>query len=149
MKSPTEFARRVFFWCGLYGVIVIAPQYFLEHIVGQQYPPAITHPEYFYGFVGVGLAWQLTFLLISRDPIAMRPVMLGGVAEKFSFACSTFALIAASRAPAPLGIFAAIDFIMGVLFLISYFACGKAAQTRQTGLQVNDDDDATVVDAGR
>lgn len=99
MKSNVEFARRVFFWAGIYGVLVIAPQYFLEQRVGQEYPPAITHPEYFYGFVGVGLAWQIAFLLMSRDPIGMRPVMLA--------------------------VFAAIDLLLGVLFFICYLRCGK------------------------
>jgi len=44
------------FAAGIYGIAVIAPQYFMEAQVGRDYPPAITHPEYFYGFVGVGLA---------------------------------------------------------------------------------------------
>ena len=123
MKPNSDFSKRVFFWAGIYGVIVIAPQYFLEQQVGQQYPPAITHPEYFYGFVGVGLAWQFAFLAIARNPVSMRPVMLPAVFEKFSFAASTLALVAASRSPASLGVFATIDFILGVLFLVCYFRC--------------------------
>ena len=71
------FARRIFFWAGIYGLIVLVPQYLLERRNGQNFPPIITHPEYYYGFIGVGLAWQVAFLLISGDPVRFRPLMLG------------------------------------------------------------------------
>ena len=45
------FARRVFLTTGLYGVIVIAPQFFLEKSV----TPAVSHPEQYYGFLGAVL----------------------------------------------------------------------------------------------
>ena len=61
---------------GVYGLIVMAPNYFLERQISQNDPPPITHPEYFYGFVGVALAWQVAFLLISREPVRLRPLML-------------------------------------------------------------------------
>jgi len=77
-----NFARRVFFWSGVYGLIVLLPQYFLEAKTGRDFPPAITHPEFFYGFIGVGLAWQVLFLIIAQDPVRYRPVMLCGALEK-------------------------------------------------------------------
>ena len=71
------FARRVFQVAGIYGLIVMLPQYFLEQRIGRDAPPAITHPEYFYGFIGVVVAWQLCFLAIARDPVRLRlPVQL-------------------------------------------------------------------------
>lgn len=45
------FARRVFFIAAVYGVIVLVPQYFMEARSGRDFPPPITHPEHFYGFV--------------------------------------------------------------------------------------------------
>ena len=30
MKAPIAFARRVFFWAGIYGIIAIVPLYVLE-----------------------------------------------------------------------------------------------------------------------
>ena len=48
-----KFARIVFLVAGIYGLLVVAPQYFLEARIGRDTPPAITHPEFFYGFVGV------------------------------------------------------------------------------------------------
>lgn len=48
-----KFAKRVFSVAGLYGVIVIVPMYFAEGRIGRDHPPAITHPEFYYGFLGV------------------------------------------------------------------------------------------------
>jgi hypothetical protein len=62
------FARRLFLIAGSYGLLVLTPQYLLEGRIGRDQPPAITHPEYFYGFVGLGMAWQFAFLVIARDP---------------------------------------------------------------------------------
>lgn len=59
-----KFARIVFLVAGIYGLIVLLPLYFLEAQTGRDYPPPITHPEYYYGFVGVGVAWLLAFLVI-------------------------------------------------------------------------------------
>jgi hypothetical protein len=38
------FARRVFMGAGIYGVVALAPLYFLEERIGRDLPPAITHP---------------------------------------------------------------------------------------------------------
>lgn len=52
------FARYLFCFAAIYGFLVLVPQYFLEEHIGRDYPPPITHPEHFYGFLGVALAWQ-------------------------------------------------------------------------------------------
>jgi hypothetical protein len=80
------FATRVFLIAGIYGLLVLLPQYFLEGKHGRDFPPPITHPEYYYGFVGVALAWQIAFFIISRDPVRYRPIMIAAIAEKASFA---------------------------------------------------------------
>src|SRR5438309_516421 len=59
-----KFATRVYFIAGIYGLIAVLPNFFLENKNSHDYPPAITHPEYYYGFFGVGLAWQILFILI-------------------------------------------------------------------------------------
>jgi len=71
-----KFARIVFLIAGIYGILVLTPLYFLEQTIGRETPPPITHPEFFYGFVGVGLAWQIVFLIIARDPLRFRPMMI-------------------------------------------------------------------------
>jgi hypothetical protein len=62
-----RFARRVFLIAGIFVLIVLTPQLFLEARLGQDYPPAVTHPEFYYGFVAVGLAWQVLFLVAATD----------------------------------------------------------------------------------
>src|SRR5678815_2851114 len=75
MKPPVSadqmairFARTVFTCAGIWGFVVLTPLYFSFDLVGRFYPPAITHPDFFYGFIGVAIAWQIVFLLIGRDP---------------------------------------------------------------------------------
>jgi hypothetical protein len=114
------FARRVFFWSGIYGLVALLPQYFLEKKVGIDTPPAITHPEYFYGFVGVGLAWQVAFLVIARDPARFRPLMIPCFLEKLSFFVAAVALFLAGRAPGIILGLGCLDLTLGLLFLESY-----------------------------
>jgi hypothetical protein len=112
------FARRVFLTAGIYGLIVIAPQLFLEAKTSRDYPPAITHPEFYYGFVGTALAWQVAFLVIARDPVRYRPLMpVAALIEKFVFGIAGLLLFFQGRVPPPFVLFAGIDLVLGLLFL--------------------------------
>jgi hypothetical protein len=57
----------------------------MEGIIAKQTPPPITQPEFFYGFVGVSLAWQVLFLFLARDPQRYRLMMLPSILEKISY----------------------------------------------------------------
>ena len=120
MASDYRFARWVFRIAGGYGLIVIIAAYFSEASVNRDYPPAITHREYFYGFMGVTLAWQLAFLVISMDPARFRPLMLVAVVEKLGFFLPGVILWLRGVLPPPLVAGAPIDFVLGVLFAVSY-----------------------------
>lgn len=121
-----RFAKYTFIVAGIYGLIVTIPQYFLETKNGIDYPPAITHPEYFYGFVGVVMAFQIIFLLIGSDPLRYRPLMLvSALFEKFPFVIAVYALYALGRVYSIMVGLATIDLILGVLFIISYFKTAK------------------------
>ncbi len=111
---------RLFWIAGIYGVIVVVPLYFLEHRVGRDYPPPITHAEFLYAFAGVGLAWQIAFFIIATDPARYRLIMIPSALEKFSFAGAIAVLFAQGRVPMPLCAFAAIDLALGILFLIAF-----------------------------
>jgi hypothetical protein len=115
-----KFARCVFLLAGIYGVLVVVPQFFLERQVGIDYPPPITHPEYFYGFAGVALAWQFAFLIISRDPVRFRPIMLPGIMEKAAFGFATIALYLEERLAWQMLVFGLVDLVFGVLFLMAW-----------------------------
>jgi hypothetical protein len=136
-----RFARRVFTGAAVYGVLALAPQYFLEERIGRDYPPPITHPEHFYGFVGVALAWQVLFLLIARDPVRYRPAMLVAVLEKLVFAVPAAVLFVADRVPAAVLGFGLVDLTLAVLFLAAYRATPERAResgSPQVGLGTRD-----------
>lgn len=120
MSPSPRFAKAVFLGAGIYGILVLAPQYFLEHKVGVDYPPAITHPEYFYGFVGLALVWQFAFVLISRDVVRFRPLMPIAVLEKLSFAGAAAVLMVHARIPTAVFAMGMLDLLLGVLFLVAW-----------------------------
>jgi len=65
MNLGPKFAKRVFLLAGIYGVVVLLPQYFVEWALDL--PAPMAQPEHFYGFIGVALSWQFAFLLIAGD----------------------------------------------------------------------------------
>lgn len=113
-------ARNVFRVAGIYGLLVVFPLYFLEQRIGIDYPPAITHAEYFYGFIGVTLAWQIMFLFISTDPLRYRKLMIPCMIEKLSFVPAFFVLFPQGRFPLMLIPAGSIDLLLGLLFLLSF-----------------------------
>ena len=92
-----KFAKYTFYAAGIYGLIALLPQYFLEAKNGADFPPALTHPEFYYGFVGVALAFQVAFLIIGGNPAKYRAMMIPSILEKFSFAIAVYALFAANH----------------------------------------------------
>lgn len=120
-------ARRIFLIAGIYGLAVIVPPYFMEARIGQDYPPAITHPENYYGFLGVTLAWQIAYLVIASDPLRYRPLMLVAVFAKWSFVAAVAMLYWQGRVAGPVLGFAAVDFVFGMLFLLAFRRVGRVA----------------------
>jgi hypothetical protein len=120
-----RFAKWVFLLAGITGILVIVPPFFLEARTGQDYPPPINHPEYYYGFFGVTLAWQFMFLVIGSDPVRYRPAMLPAMLEKASFALAFPILFALGRVPAVWLGFASMDATWLVLFVISFLRTPK------------------------
>lgn len=123
-----KFARWTYLIAGIYGLLVLVPQYFLEEKNGRDYPPVINHPEYYYGFIGVAIAWQLAFLIISKDPRRYRPLMIASVIEKFSYGIAVVILYLQGRTGSMVLSTGMIDMVLGTLFLI---ACKKASQTEK------------------
>jgi hypothetical protein len=115
-----RFARWLFAICGLYGIVALAPLYFMETKLGQDYPPPINHPEFFYGNIGVALAWQVAFLVMCVDPGRFRPIMLVGVLEKLGYGVPAVILYLQGRSPALVLCTGLVDLLMAVLFLAAY-----------------------------
>ena len=120
-----KFARYVFAAAGIIGILVLVPLYFTIDKIGTDNPPAVTHPEFYYGFTGVALAFQLVFLTIASDPMKYRPLMLASIVEKAAFVIPTFYLYSQGRVAGPILGGAALDLIWGILFVVSYFKTGS------------------------
>ena len=127
------FARRTFRIAGVYGLLLLLPMYLLEGRIGRDFPPPITHPEHFYGFLGVAAAWQVAFLVIARDPVRFRPLMPVAVLEKASFGLAAVALWTGGRIPAPVLIPGLIDLALGVLFVVAYLRTPRGALRDRAG----------------
>jgi hypothetical protein len=115
-----RFARWVFLVAGICGIVITAPMSFLEERLGLDSPPAITHPEFYYGFIGVTLAWQFLFLAIAFDPMRLRLAMPAAIFEKTSFVIAILVLWMVGRATGSVVGFAALDAVWMVLFSIAF-----------------------------
>ena len=116
-----KFAKIVFWIAGIWGLLVITPLYFLFDIIGQKDPPPITHPGFFYGFVGCALAWQVAFCFIARDPVRYRPLILPSILEKVTYSVAIVTLVLQGRTNPRDLVFAGTDSLLGILFVIAYF----------------------------
>lgn len=124
--GSVRFARWVFLLAGTVGLIEIVPLYFMESMIGRMQPPALTHPGFYYGFVGVTLAWQIAFLIIARDPVRYQPLMPALFLEKLLYPAAVFTLYAQGREPAQNLGTAMLDLVWFVLFVVVW------AKLRQT-----------------
>jgi len=115
-----KFAKIVFYAAGIWGVLVLTPLYFMFDVIGRQDPPPITHPGFYYGFVGAGLAWQIAFLLIATNPARFRSLMIACMIEKFSYAASLVVLYLQRRLRPSDLTFAVVDLLLGVLFVAAF-----------------------------
>jgi hypothetical protein len=112
-------AKWVFLLAGASGLVMVAPLYWEERFF-QDYPPAINRPEFYYGFAGLCLAWQVMFLVIASDPARYRPAMVPAMLEKAGFAFAIPSLYAAGRVPAVWLGFASMDATWLVLFVAAF-----------------------------
>ena len=115
-----KFAKAVFWIAGIWGVLVLTPLYFMFDLIGQKDPPPITHPAFYYGFVGVGLAWQVAFFIIATDPVRFRPLMIACMIEKFGGAAALGILYLQGRLHPSDLTFAMADLVFGVLFVFAF-----------------------------
>lgn len=123
-----QFAKWVFRLAGIYGIVTVAPLYFLEGAITRATGP-ISHPEYFYGFVGLCVVWQILFLLISSDPSRWRPAMPVAVLEKLSFSLPVLALYVGRRVDSSVTVFASIDLVWAALFAAAFLQSAAHART--------------------
>jgi hypothetical protein len=122
-----KFAKVVFTVAGVWGLLLVTPLYLLFNTLSRQYPPSITHPEFYYGFVGVALAWQITFLIIASDPVRFRLIMIPSILEKLGYTGAIIVLYLQGRVAQSNLIFAGVDVLLCGLFVMAFV---KAADDR-------------------
>lgn len=126
--TDMTFAKRLYLVAGIYGLIVLVPQFFMEAKTGQDFPPAVTHLEFYYGFVGVAVAWQVLFLILARDPVRYRLMMIPAILEKAAFGLAVVLLYLQHRVSTFLLCFGTVDLILGALFVVAYLKTGDRAE---------------------
>ena len=127
-----KFAKILFRIAAIWGLLTLTPLYFIFNLIGQKDPPPITHPAFFYGFVGAALAWQFAFVIIATDPTRYRPLMIPSVFEKFSYAIAVVILVAQGRMHSSDLLFGVVDLLLGTLFVIAYLRTPNRESPRTT-----------------
>lgn len=121
-----RFAKYVFLIAGCWGLLIVTPLYFLYDTVGRRYPPALTHPDFYYGFAAVTLAWQLAFLLIATDPMRFRPLMMVAIIEKLGYVVTLWTLYVQDRVAFGQFVVVSPDAILGILFVAALVKTPRA-----------------------
>ncbi|HYD12206.1 MAG TPA: hypothetical protein VEC11_05110 [Allosphingosinicella sp.] len=116
MKTP----RLIFTMAGIYGLLILTPFLFLERRIAEAAPGGMTHPEYYYGFLGAALVMQLVYLAIGRDPGRLRPLMPIAALAKTAFFLTILVLYLQERVPAPALEFASVDALLAFAFLYAW-----------------------------
>jgi len=120
MNSGVKFAKIVYWAAGIWGVLILTPLYFIIDQIAIKDPPAVTHPLFYYGFAGVGLAWQAAFMIIATCPVRYRPMMIATWVEKFAYAAAAWVLYLQGRLHVVDVGFASIDLVWLLLFIVAY-----------------------------
>jgi hypothetical protein len=126
-----RFAKFVFVIAGVWGALVLMPLYFLSDRIGRHDPPAITHVEYYYGFLGVALAWQLAFLVIGSDPVRFRLMMVPAMAEKFGHVVTMAVLFMRGQLNTRQFAVNLPDLLLGLLFLAAFLKTAGGGSSRE------------------
>jgi hypothetical protein len=123
-----RFAKIAFRIAGIWGLLIIVPLYFLFDLTGIHNPPAITHPEFYFGFVGVTVVWQLAFFVIASDPIRFRPFILIAILEKLAYILTIPILYLQHRVAANQLLWVGTDSVLCLLFIASYVKTSASSQ---------------------
>jgi hypothetical protein len=116
-----KFAKIVFWSASAFGVLLLTPLYFMFDLAGRLDPPPITHPQFYYGFVGVALVWQFVYFEIGTDPVRFRPMMLLSVLAKGSYVGALLVLYLQGRISPVQAATGVPDALLMVLFVSAFW----------------------------
>ncbi len=126
-----RFAKRVFIGAGVWGLAIVTPMFFLYDYIGRHYPPALTHPDFYYGFLTVTFCWQLAFLIIGSDPGRFRPMMIVAVLEKVTYVSALAWLTLRGDLRFEQSAVGIPDFVLGLLFVAAFANTTSSAPTEE------------------
>jgi hypothetical protein len=107
-----RFARRMFRWSAIWGVLVLTPLYLL--------PPPPVRAEAFYGFIGSALAFQAVYWIIGGDPSRFRALMPVAAVAKVSFVVPSIVLFVLGRMDAATLALILVDLVLAVGFMVAW-----------------------------
>ena len=119
-------ARLTFTIAGIYGLLVLTPFLFMERAIAERTPGGLTHPEYYYGFLGAALVMQLFYLTIGRDPLRYRPLMPLCTLAKLAFFMPVLILFLEDKVPAVTLGFASVDASLAAAFFLAWRVTPRA-----------------------
>ncbi|MEO9635993.1 MAG: hypothetical protein ABJF89_12355 [Parasphingorhabdus sp.] len=115
-----KFVRTIFLLAAAWGFFALVPGLFAE--------PG-PRPEYYYGFVGLALVFQLIFVMIAIDPLRYRMLVPIAILEKLSFFLPVSILYLQGRmALGPVFYGAMVDGLLMLLFGLAWFLLRKEAK---------------------
>ena len=125
-QVTSKWPAIIFKGAGIYGIIVmilllVAPTQVLNE-------PTVIHPEYYFGFVMVGLVWQIAFLVVGSDPVRFRPIMPVCMCEKFFYITLLTFLIMTHRTPERMWPAVVLDGLVGCAFIYAWRITPKSPQ---------------------
>ena len=123
-------ARWIYLVAAIYGLLILAAGLFAERALDASGAP-LAHPEFYYGFYGSAIVWQLVFLLIASDPARFRVLMPITFLEKAAFLLSNLALLTTGRmsmgGPFIGGL---IDGALMILFVVAWLRTPRSAAAK-------------------
>ena len=120
-----KLAKWIFLIAGIFGLLVTAPMALAEKAIEQIMPPAVNHPEFFYGFVCLNACWQVLYLFLSTDPVRYRPMMVPSFLAKASGVIALTWLYLQKRISNQWTVTIIIDGIWAILFLVAFWSAGR------------------------
>jgi len=120
-----RFAKFSFIGAGIWGIVVLVPLYWLVDVTGRPYSPPANHPQFFYGFLSVAMAWQIAFLVIGSNPLRFRPLMVPSIIEKLGHVTTVAVLYSKGRMPVVDAQAAIPDLLLGLLFIAAFATTGR------------------------
>ena len=116
-----KFAKWVLIVGGIFGLLAIIPLYFIEN----QIAPGLNYPEFYYGFIGINILWQILYIYISTNLSRFRPIILFAFFVKILGVISISWLILTERTETWWYGIIISDLILAIMFVTAYRITGR------------------------